>query len=52
MDYSPFLDNEGNRKTLQTVMIEDILLIEELGLEEGYKVEFKREQNENLKKKH
>ena len=52
MEYSPFIDNKGNRIGLNKLKFTDILNIEVQGIEEGYKVEFKSQWDENFKKKH
>ena len=52
MEYSPFTDKKGNRISLSKLRFTDICKIEEKGIEEGYKVEFKSQWDENFKKKH
>lgn len=50
MDYSPFIDDNGNRLNLEDIKFEHILKIKDNGIEEGYKVEFKSEWNDTFKK--
>lgn len=52
MEYSPFTDKRGNRISLSKLRFTDISKIEENGIEEGYKVEFKSQWDDNFKKKH
>lgn len=52
MEYSPFTDKKGNRISLSKLRFTDICKIEEKGIEEGYKVEFKSQWDDNFKKKH
>ncbi len=52
MEYSPFIDKKGNKIGLEKLRFANILSIEENGIEEGYKVEFKSKWDDNFKKKH
>lgn len=52
MEYSPFIDKKGNKIKLSKIRFSDIVRIEETGIEEGYKVEFKSVWDDNFKKKH
>lgn len=52
MEYSPFYDKRGNKLKLDKLRFENILNIKENEIEEGYKVEFKSEWDDNFKKKH
>lgn len=52
MEYSPFTDKKGNKISLNKLRFTDICKIEEKGIEEGYKVEFKSQWDDNFKKKH
>ena len=52
MEYSPFTDKKGNKISLNKLRFTDICKIEEKCIEEGYKVEFKSQWDDNFKKKH
>ncbi len=52
MEYSPFTDKKGNRISLSKLRFTDICKIEDAGIEEGYKVEFKSQWDDSFKKKH
>ncbi len=52
MEYSPFIDKKGNKIGLEKLRFANILSIEENGIEEGYKIEFKSKWDDNFKKKH
>lgn len=52
MEYSPFTDKKGNRISLSKLRFTDICKIEDTGIEEGYKVEFKSQWDDSFKKKH
>lgn len=45
----PILDGDGNRRTLQTIVFEDLTQLSEIG--EGYIVEYKETLNDSVKKK-
>lgn len=52
MEYSPFIDKRGNQITLEKIKFTDVLKLEIQGIEEGYKIEFKSQWDENFKKRH
>ena len=51
-EYLPFTDKDGNKIRLNDLTYSDIRNIREQGIEEGYKIEFKSQWDENFKKKH
>ena len=51
-EYLPFTDKDGNKISLNDLNYSDICNIREQGIEEGYKIEFKSQWDENFKKKH
>lgn len=52
MEYSPFINEEGNAISLEKLEFADVCKIDEKGIEEGYKVEFKSQWDDNFKNKH
>lgn len=49
-EYLPFTDKDGNKIRLNDLTYSDICNIREQGIEEGYKIEFKSQWDENFKK--